>query len=155
MNTWTMIQTTLADWEVVWIPFAVVIITQFLKVLMESRHGGFQWKHLNSYGGMPSSHTALCVSLMIIVGLTAGWNTPVFSVAAVTAIVFIRDAVGIRWSLGFHGKVLNQLIHLVPADKRDGLPQALEERLGHRPIEALAGGVFGACVTLLLHWFVQ
>lgn len=106
---------------------------------------------MNSYGGMPSSHTALSVSLTLMVGLTAGFATPLFAVTGFVAAVFIRDAVGIRYALGFHGKVLNHLIETLPEDVRTTFPKHLEDRLGHRPVEALVGGLCGVGITLLLY----
>jgi acid phosphatase family membrane protein YuiD len=149
------ILTWLREWQVLGIPITVMIISQVVKVCIDSQKMGWQWKHLNSYGGMPSSHTALCVSLMVMVGLTVGWTTPLFAVSAVMSAVFIRDASGIRWSLGDHGKILNKLIHILPPDEQATLPHHLEERLGHRPIEIAAGAVLGMILTLLLYAVLQ
>lgn len=145
----------LQEWQVLLIPFTVVIITQFIKVLIESRELGFHWGHMNSYGGMPSSHTALSVSLAAVIGLTMGFASPLFAVTAFVAAVFIRDAVGIRYALGFHGKVLNHLIETLPENVRTTFPKHLEDRLGHRPIEALAGGAVGLVLTLFFYWLVN
>lgn len=143
--------TFLIEWQALVIPSAVLIISQFIKVALESKRDGFQWKHLNSYGGMPSSHTAFCVSVAIMAGILEGFTSPVFAVAAMVCAVFIRDAVGIRWSLGFHGKVINHLIQTLPAEERTQFPKKLEERLGHRPLEALAGGIIGTVLTIVFY----
>lgn len=143
------------QWQVFLIPLTVVIITQFTKLLIEARKIGFHWEHLNSYGGMPSAHTASSISLMIMVGLQNGFTSPLFAVTAFVAAVFIRDAVGIRRSLGYHGKVLNHLIHTLPENVRTQFPKHLEERLGHKPIEALAGAILGTTCTLLFYWLVN
>jgi hypothetical protein len=145
----------LQEWQVLLIPLAVAIITQFAKVLIESRKIGFHWGHMNSYGGMPSSHTALSVSITLTVGLTTGFTSPLFAVTAFVAAVFIRDAVGIRYALGFHGKVLNHLIETLPEDIRTTFPKHLEDRLGHRPIEALVGALLGTICTLGFYWLLN
>lgn len=90
-----------------------------------------------------------------MVGLVAGFATPLFAVTAFVAAVFIRDAVGIRYALGFHGKVLNHLIETLPEKVRTTFPKHLEDRLGHRPIEALVGGAVGLVLTLLFYWMLN
>lgn len=143
------------SWMPLWVPIVVVIITQLIKVTIEIPQNGFQLKNMNSYGGMPSTHTALCVSITTMVGLTAGWTSPLFALAAVVSIITIRDAVGIRWELGYHGQILNHLIHTLPAEKRKNFPPHLIERLGHTPLEAFAGGVVGALLTILIYVIVK
>ncbi len=146
----------LHTWQVLIIPLAVMIISQVIKVVLESRkEGGFKWRHLNNYGGMPSSHTALFVSLTLIIGFTQGFSSPLFIMAGILAAVFIRDAVGIRWQLGFHGRVLNRIINTLPKEDREKLPKKLEERLGHTEGEAIAGGVLGVLLTILFYVLFQ
>ncbi|HLD21632.1 MAG TPA: divergent PAP2 family protein [Patescibacteria group bacterium] len=138
---------------ILFIPIIVVIITQMVKIALEFPQHGLQWKRFNSYGGMPSAHTAGLVSLDLVVGLLAGFTSPLFAVTTFIALVFIRDAIGIRWSLGFHAKVLNRLIHTLPEEERQHLklPNHLEERLGHRMIEVIIGALFGIICTFLLY----
>lgn len=144
-------QHVLIDWMPLWIPLAVLVITQFIKVLLDIPEHGFQLRQMNSYGGMPSTHTALCASIAIIIGLVESFRSPLFALAAVTAMIVVRDAVGIRWELGYHARMLNHLIHLLPKERQRTFPKHLEERLGHRPIEALAGGIIGTLLTVMLY----
>lgn len=137
------------QWQVLVVPFAVMIISQVIKTAIDYRARGFQWRALNSYGGMPSSHTALFVSLTIMVGFVEGFASPLFAAIAFISAVFIRDAVGIRWSLGFHGQVLNHIIANLPEQEQKQFPKHLEERLGHRPVEVVAGGIVGLALTML------
>lgn len=140
----------LLTWQVLIVPIIVMIISQLVKVALESsRSGKFAWQQLNSYGGMPSAHTALLTSLVLMIGWTEGFNTPIFAITFMIAAIFIRDAVGIRWQLGFHGKIINRLIRELSAEDRRHFPQKLEERLGHTPAEALAGAIFGVFITIL------
>lgn len=137
------------EWQLLLVPFIVMIISQVVKVVLESYATGFQWRHLNSYGGMPSSHTALFVSLTLMIALVDGWDTPLFAAVAFITAVFVRDAFGIRWELGHHGKILNHLITTLPTDERKRFPKHLEERLGHTPAQVFAGGVLGVLLTFL------
>lgn len=148
MNDW------LREWFPLWIPLSVVIITQFIKIVLEIPKNGFVLKNFNNYGGMPSSHTALCVSISTVIGLVEGFSSPLFALSLMVSIIFIRDAVGIRWELGYHGRMLNKLIHLLPKEDHHGFPKHLEERLGHTPIEALSGGIVGTLLTWILYIIV-
>lgn len=145
----------LREYQVVIIPLLVMSISQLIKVVLDTHREGFAWKHIKSYGGMPSSHTALFISLALTIGLVNGFADPLFAVAAFVGAAFIRDAVGIRWSLGFHGKILNHLISTLSTKDKKSFPGKLEERLGHTPVEALFGGVIGILATLLLHSLLQ
>lgn len=149
------IGTLLAQWEVVLIPLAVLIISQVTKIVLETNKSGFQWSHLDSYGGMPSSHTALSVSIMLTVGFHSGFDSAIFAVTAFTAAVFIRDAFGIRWSLGMHARTLNYIIAHLPPEERKHLPKHLEERLGHTHGQVLAGAVFGVLLTVLFYAIIH
>ncbi|PIW37033.1 MAG: acid phosphatase [Candidatus Kerfeldbacteria bacterium CG15_BIG_FIL_POST_REV_8_21_14_020_45_12] len=142
----------LIHWEILAIPALVLIISQVTKVGLQSLHSSWNWKDFNAYGGMPSSHTALFVSITTVVGLTQGFGSPLFIVSGFIAIAFIRDAVGIRWSLGYHGKVLNHLVETLPAEVRSTFPAKLQERLGHTPVEALVGFLMGALLTTVFHF---
>jgi acid phosphatase family membrane protein YuiD len=146
---------TLTQWEVLIVPLIVLIISQVTKIALETNKSGFQWQHLDSYGGMPSSHTAFFVSISVIIGFHEGFDSPLFALALFTAAVFIRDAFGIRWSLGFHGKVLNHLIRTLPADEQRRFPKHLEERWGHTQGEVLAGMVLGVLLTVLLYALIH
>jgi acid phosphatase family membrane protein YuiD len=141
----------LAQWEVLLIPVVVLIISQCTKIVLETNKNGFQWSHLDSYGGMPSSHTALSVSMALTVGMHSGFDSPLFAVCIFVAAVFIRDAFGIRWALGQHARILNAVVHQMPAEERKQFPKHLEEKLGHTHGQVLAGAVFGILLTVLLY----
>lgn len=141
----------LHQWQVLLIPFSVVIITQLLKLVFESGKHGFSLAHLNSYGGMPSTHTAGFTSLTLMVGFVEGFTTSLFAVTAAVAAVVIRDAVGIRWSLGLHGKVLNHMLESLPKKEQEKLPHKLHDRLGHTYPEMFAGLIIGGLLTVIFY----
>lgn len=105
---------------------------------------------------MPSSHTALFVSITLMVGITEGWSSPLFFVTGLVSLVFIRDAVGLRRYLGRHGEVLNYLlVKQVPKEDRVKFPEKLEEKLGHTYPEIAAGAALSVVATALLYWLLQ
>jgi acid phosphatase family membrane protein YuiD len=136
--------------QLLWIPIAVIIITQLIKVSLESfQTKSFEWKQLNSYGGMPSSHTAFVTSLMTMIGLEEGVESAAFAIAFVFGVIVIRDAVGLRRYLGEQGKMVNDLIDQLHSKKLDRLPE-LRETLGHTYAQGFAGMICGIVLTFLI-----
>lgn len=76
---------------------AAMIIAQALKILyywMVERD--LNWRHFFEVGGMPSSHSALVVSLSFILGFIHGFNSSYFSIAAVISSIVMHDAIKVR-----------------------------------------------------------
>lgn len=144
----------LITWQLLIIPLLVLIISQFVKAVSEQRTWKITWKQLNSYGGMPSTHTAFLVSMVMMSALVVGIDKPITIGLLFIAAIFIRDAMGIRWELGFHGKILNRLIRELDHEERRRFPARLEERLGHTPREVLAGACVGIALTILLYLLI-
>jgi len=137
------------SYKIILIPFIALILAQLIKVVIDSIKGEFSWKNFNSYGGMPSSHSAMVSALAMEIGLQAGFESIYFALALVLAFLIIRDAVGLRQMLGKHGQVLNMLIKDLPDYQEDKYP-FLEERLGHTYLQALAGIILGIIIALII-----
>lgn len=132
------------------IPIIVAVLAQVVKLSIDKIKGNLNLKSIwLSYGGMPSAHTAFAVSVTTIAGMWDGWDSPLFAVAAVFTLIIMRDAMTFRNFMGEQGKLLNHLIERLPPDERQKLPHFME-RVGHSPLEVLAGAVFGFVVTWLL-----
>jgi hypothetical protein len=118
-------------------------IAQTVKVPLEYlRTKRWNWVLLFRTGGMPSSHTALVAGVAHGIGLRDGFDSTVFAIAAVLAIVVIYDATGIRRQAGKHATLINAMIQ----DLASGNPlkqEGLKEVLGHTPLEALGGLLLG------------
>ena len=50
------------------IPIIVMFITQVIKNVIIIMKGNFNWQTILSYGGLPSTHSALVTSLVIVIG---------------------------------------------------------------------------------------
>jgi len=137
------------SYTIVLTPFIALIIAQTIKVIIDSIKGEFSWKNFNSYGGFPSSHSAMVSALAAKVGLQTGFASVYFAIALALALLIIRDAVSLRQVLGKHAKILNMLIKDLPDYKEDKYP-FLEERLGHTYWQALAGIILGIIVALII-----
>ena len=130
---------------IVLIPLIVGIVTQVTKFIIYTIRHGLAWGYFFTHGHMPSMHSALVTSLVIVVGYMEGIHTAVFSFAVVFALIILDDAVRVRMHLGDQGRYLNMMIEALGLDKKK-YPR-LKERVGHRWSEVLVGIVYGATQT--------
>lgn len=127
---------------------AAMVLAQILKVFFDYwRTKSWQRALLFSTGGMPSSHSSLGVSLAVSVGIYEGFETPLFAICAVLALVVMHDAQGIRRAAGQQAEAINFLFSKLE-DQGIKLDKKLKELLGHRPIEVMAGGLLGLIVAM-------
>ncbi|HLB65499.1 MAG TPA: divergent PAP2 family protein [Anaerolineales bacterium] len=108
----------------------------------------WDWSLLLRAGGMPSSHSALVSAAAHAIGLTEGFDSPIFALAIAIAMVVIYDATGIRRQAGRHAEIINAMVR----DLVEGHPlrqEQLREVLGHSPFEAFVGLVMGILVAQL------
>ncbi|MCL1884497.1 MAG: divergent PAP2 family protein [Defluviitaleaceae bacterium] len=129
-----------------------LVIAQILKVIFDYwRTRSWTSAMLTSTGGMPSSHSALVVSLTISIGIYEGFGTPIFAICAAFALVVMHDAAGVRRAAGKHAAAINFLFSKL---EKQGikLDEKLKELLGHRPLEVLAGAILGALVALAAYY---
>ena len=141
------------DYKLFAIPIIIMIINQLIKIIIEMGKGKLSWSSIFSYGGMPSSHSAIVVSLATMMGYYRGITSPEFAITVIIALLTIRDAAGIRWQLGNHGKMINQLVKELP-DKKEYRFPVLNERFGHKNIEVMIGALFGLGLTWLAIWLI-
>jgi len=108
-------------------------------------------RRLVESGGMPSSHSALVVSLTTGVGINEGIRSSVFAVALVLSLIVMYDAAGVRHAAGKQARILNQIVVDI-YENRELHPERLKELLGHTPIEVFAGALLGVLVPLCYAW---
>ncbi len=124
-------------------------VAQLVKILLDV----FYFNHKVSFseiiitGGMPSAHTATVTALATIIYLLEGFSTS-FVISLVLAIVIIRDAIGVRYTVGKEGEVINSIIKKL----RLKLP-LLSYAQGHKPLEALIGAALGFVVAIFTFRF--
>lgn len=134
------------------IPVIVAVIAQAIKLVTDGVPKNFDFEHMiGDYGGMPSSHTAFVVSMATVVGLSAGFNSPVFAVAFVLMIVVMRDAVGFRREIGYNA-VFTNLIGREVFKKRK--MEYLNEKMGHSVGQVAAGFILGVLLSLVLYYLL-
>ena len=125
-------------------------LAQCIKLPLEYMlHHEWNWHLLISAGGMPSSHSALVTAVSVAIGITQGFDSPIFAVALVMALIVIYDATGVRRHAGDQARVINLMID----ELLTGHPLAekeLKEVLGHTPREVVAGIALGIIVAILV-----
>jgi acid phosphatase family membrane protein YuiD len=136
--------------RVLLISLAASLIAQSSKFLTRMIQGQeWQWQTLFETGGMPSSHSALVSALAVGIGRTQGWDSPIFAIATVFAVIVMYDAMGIRRAAGKQAKLLNQIVFEIFSEDRAGEFDPLKELLGHTPIQVVVGSLLG----IALMWF--
>lgn len=124
------------------------------------RIGKRDWRVVFSTGGLPSSHSATVTALALFVGVVEGFDSVVFAIALIFAFVVMHDAMGVRFEAGKHAAILNELIidfgELLDEIGKHGImdnplyDKKLKILLGHKPVEVLAGFIFGIITTCIL-----
>jgi uncharacterized protein len=126
------------------------LIAQVIKVVEDSlRHRRLDLRRLASAGGMPSSHTALVLSLTTVIGSKRGLNSPEFAISAIFSVVVMYDATGVRRAAGRQAQVLNRIVD--DLFHQEGLKEErLRELIGHTPVEVIAGALLGILVAVAM-----
>ena len=110
------------------------------------------WSLLFRAGGMPSSHSALVSSVAVSIGLNVGFDSPLFALSFVIAMIVSYDASGVRRQAGLHAEKINYIFnellkgHPVSDDK-------LKEVLGHTQSQVIAGIFLGVTIAILF-WLI-
>ena len=140
------------------------ISAQIIKTaLFAIKQKTFNPERITGAGGMPSSHSALVVSVALY--LLEGFSSSTFALSIIVMGIVIYDALSVRYNAGLHGKELNRLrkvidemddeISRLSGEERDEKMEELSDRkdfkefLGHKPIEVLAGALLGILIAML------
>ena len=109
-------------------------------------------RYLFEYGNMPSAHTAFVISLISVIGHREGLASADFAIAFVFAFIVIDDALRFRRFLDGYNEALKLIIRKNPEILDDKKMPALEERVGHKLSEVIAGAALGFLLTGALIW---
>jgi uncharacterized protein len=135
-------------------PLISGFIAQICKLFIKSNRVKFDWESISTYSGMPSSHSAITVSLTTTVGLFQGISSPLFAACFIFSVIIIRDALGIRRYVGQHSEILNDLIKDLRKDNvalEEKYPR-LVERVGHTPAQIIVGSLIGFIISLASYY---
>jgi len=127
---------------------ALKIVTNFFKEKKINLH------RFVEPGGMPSSHAAMVIALLVGVGIKEGIPSTIFIVTLVFSLAIIYEAIGVRRAVGNQAEILNQIISKLPQreqikfqDKKG--KKLLKETIGHSPLEVVVGSIIGLIMALI------
>lgn len=134
----------------IYVPFLLWLSIQAFKViwdLVETKK--FNFKRIMGAGGMPSSHSAVVVSLTTLIGKSEGVSSPIFALSLIFALVVMYDAAGVRRSAGKQARLLNKIVQ-TPGLSNLEVSERLVEVLGHSPKEVFVGALIGLLAGLII-----
>lgn len=145
-NTFMMFITN----KYIYIPMILWIIIQTYKVIYDLyKTKKFNFKRILGAGGMPSSHSAVVVSISTLIGKNYGVDSAIFALSLIVALVVMYDACGVRRAAGKQAKVLNDIVN-TPGLSSIQVQEKLQEALGHTPIQVFVGALIGLIAGIVL-----
>lgn len=124
--------------------FAFVLAQGGKLVFLILKNKRVYFKDLALTGGMPSSHSAVVVSLALSILFTEGLSTS-FIIATTLAIIVIRDALGVRRTAGEEGTVILSILSKLNMKKQ------IHIAMGHKPKEVIVGSILGILASILIN----
>lgn len=122
-------------------------------ILQKITEGVFSLKRCLASGGMPSSHSALVTCCASTTGLLHGFDSSMFAIAAIMAIVVMYDACNVRRQSGEQAKAINLILRDWRENLQEITPELLNLRvkvlLGHTPLQVVCGALLGLCVGVI------
>lgn len=119
-----------------------VILTMIIEKKMD-------WKRMYGLGGMPSSHSAVVCALTTGVGIRMGFNSALFAMSCVMALITMTDAAGVRRAAGKQAAMINKIVQDMIQNGGDLPDEALKELLGHTPFQVAVGAVLGILIAII------
>ena len=133
----------------IYVPILLWFCVQTFKVLHDLViQKKFNFKRIMGAGGMPSSHTAIVVSLETLIGKYEGVDTAIFALSLIFSFVVMYDAAGVRRAAGKQAKLLNKIVE-TPGLSSVQVQEKLVEVLGHTPIQVIVGAIIGVIVGII------
>lgn len=130
-------------WVVVPLAYLLAGATKFAVNSAKARRLAFDQVGL---GGLPSTHTAIVSAPAWLLLMTGKAQSELFAMALALVAVVMIDAMDLRRKLEKVHRLLKQEFPQSTA------AQALREKVGHRPIEIVAGLAVGAAAAALVVW---
>ena len=137
--------------RILWVTVMVWITGQSIKIaanLLQGRRFNFRW--IIRTGGMPSSHAAGVTALSVCCGIEYGFQSGMFALSSVFAMVTMFDAQGVRRSAGEQAEVLNKVIDDMYWHKKVDVGR-IRDFVGHSPMQVLAGLALGIGMAICLY----
>jgi len=131
------------------------ILAQIIKIFTGYFHDDHfnMRKFLFGTGGMPSSHSATVMSLVVASAIVNGAGSYQFAASSLLAIIVMSDAMGVRLETGKQAKMINKIVIELFEGKGDTNAH-LKEIIGHTPFQVFMGALLGIIVPIFLKLWV-
>ncbi|TVP51783.1 MAG: divergent PAP2 family protein [Halomonadaceae bacterium] len=126
-------------------PFIAWLLAGGLKFVINSIKAGEPAFGLIGYGGLPSNHSAIVSSTVALIAFKEGIDHPAFGVAVTLAFIVLLDANSLRRQIGRQAAAINRL-----TEANSPMSSPLRERMGHTPVEIVAGIFVGISVAAFI-----
>lgn len=137
------------QYKLIILPFGIWFSIQLFKVIYELiKFKKLNFKRIIGAGGMPSSHSAIVCAMSVLIGKMKGFDSPIFALSLLFAMVVMYDAAGVRQAAGKQAKLLNKIVE-TPNLSPVQVQERLVEVLGHSPKEVLVGAIIGIIVGVI------
>lgn len=134
------------NYKYILVPFLLWLTIQISKVVVDCiEKKKFTLRRLLGSGGMPSSHSAVMVSITVMIGKNIGFKSPIFALACFITLVVMQDAVGVRRQVGKQAKYLNEIL----MDDKISPEKKFQEMVGHTPLQVLIGLIIGLIAGII------
>ena len=131
------------------VPLLTWFFIQLFKVIYDlCTTKKFNFKRILGAGGMPSSHSAVVMSIAILIGKEYGFDSSIFALSTIFAFVVMYDAAGVRRAAGKQARLLNKIVE-TPGLTGLEVQERLVEVLGHTPIQVIVGAIIGIIVGVI------
>lgn len=137
--------------KIIWITLLSWAVAQGIKIvigIIKDKKFDFRW--VVGTGGMPSAHSAGVASLAACIGMERGFNSSMFAIACVFALIIMFDAQGVRRAIGKQATTLNKLTEDIYLN-RGIQEERFWELVGHTPIEVVVGAVLGIIIAVVCY----
>lgn len=135
--------------DLLWATIFSWFLAQCLKIIVFLSKGRkFDFKWFIQPGGFPSSHSSAVSALATASGIEYGFDSPIFAVTAVLAVIVIFDARITRGTLGRQAEVLNKITESLAKRQKIRLSY-VREFIGHTSFEVFGGVLLGILIGIL------
>lgn len=137
--------------RIFWVCVMAWFVAQAAKVVLTlAVEHRLDFKRFFGLGGMPSSHSAVVTALAVGVGIRSGFNSTLFAIACVLAVITMTDAAGVRRAAGKQAAMINKIVQDMIQNGGDLPNETLKELLGHTPLQVLVGALLGTVIAILM-----
>ena len=139
--------------EIIITVFIAWLIAQVLKTIIHAIvYKKIDLKRLMGDGGMPSCHSAVVSSCSLMIGLVEGFDSSLFALSLITAIIVMHDASGVRLETGKQAMVIKDISQILEGLSNIHIDdEKLKEFVGHTHLQVFMGALLGIVVALVCY----